>query len=75
MKEKAKNMTNSERAYKTLKEHYTRASVNIRNELYADWKRYAEMKGISIRQLVIESVERAMKEDGFEKSSENVQEK
>lgn len=63
-----KKLSSSERAYKSLKEHYTRASVNVRNELYADWKKYAENKGLSIRAMIIESVERAMEADGFEKS-------
>ena len=65
----------SARARKCLQNNYKKITANIRNELFEDWQKYAESKGLSIRALLIESVERAMKEDGFEMSSENVSEK
>ena len=55
----------ADRAKKCLQNNYKRASINVRNEQYAVWQEYAESKGLSIRALIIESVERAMKEDGF----------
>lgn len=65
----------AERAKKCLKNNYKRASINVRNEVYEEWQKYAEYKGLSIRGLIIESVEKAMKADGFDPSPEKDQKK
>lgn len=63
------------RAKKCLQNNYKRAGINIRNEVYEEWQRYAESKGLSMRALIIESVEKAMKADGFDPSPEKEQKK
>lgn len=63
------------RAKKNLEKNYKHAAVNVRNEQYTAWQEYAEKNGISIRALIIESVEHAIQEDYFNKSSEEATEK
>ena len=63
------------RARKCLEKNYKKVAANIRNESYEEWQQYADDHGISISALIIKSVEKAMKEDYFEKCSDNVKEK
>ena len=63
------------RARKNLDKNYKHVAANVRNEQYAVWLEYAEENNISIRQLIIESVEKTIKESGFKSSAENFEQK
>lgn len=63
------------RARKCLDNNYKHVAANVKVEMAAKWQAYADERGISMRSLIIESIEKAIEEDFFAKSSENVQEK
>ena len=63
------------RARKNLDNNYKHVAANVKLDMVAKWTAYAEERGISMRSLIIGSIEHAIEEDFFAKSSENVQEK
>lgn len=63
------------RARKCLDNNYKHVAANVKVETAAKWQAYADERGISMRSLIIESIEKAIEEDYFRKSLENVQEK
>ena len=56
------------RARKCLDNNYKHVAANIKVDQAAKWQAYAEEHGMSVRSLIIESVERAIEEDFFKKS-------
>lgn len=63
------------RARKCLDNNYKHVAANVKLDQAAKWQAYADDKGISMRSLIIDSVEHAIEEDLFGKSSEKVEEK
>lgn len=56
------------RARKCLDNNYKHVAANVKIEQAAKWQAYAEERGISVRSLIIDSVEHAIEEDFFKKS-------
>ena len=63
------------RARKCIDKNYKHVAANVRHEQYATWQEYAEKNNISIRQLIIESIEHAIQEDLFGENKTNFEKK